>query len=61
MKFKISILLLISAVTFVSCYKTPEYPDIPTVKFENFEKFFKKQGKIDRFIRMSALIKQAMF
>jgi hypothetical protein len=38
MKFKISILLLISAVTFVSCYKTPEYPDIPTVKFENFEK-----------------------
>lgn len=37
MKFKISIVLLISAVTFVSCYKTPEYPIVPTVKFESYE------------------------
>jgi hypothetical protein len=33
MKFKISILLLISTIVIVSCYKTPEYPIEPEIKF----------------------------
>lgn len=38
MKFKISILILISSFIFVSCFKTPEYPLEPTVKFESYDK-----------------------
>lgn len=33
MKFKISILFLISVTAFVSCYKAPEYPMEPEIKF----------------------------
>lgn len=33
MKFKTSILILISSVIFISCFKTPEYPNEPVIKF----------------------------
>ncbi len=38
MKFKTAILFLISLAGMVSCYKTPTYPDIPTVSFNRFDK-----------------------
>lgn len=38
MKFKIAILSIITLSAISSCYKPPEYPDEPTVKFDKFDK-----------------------
>jgi len=37
MNFKISILLFVSSITFVACFKTPEYPIAPTLEFDSYD------------------------
>ncbi len=38
MKIKSVIIFIFSIITISACYKTPEYPDVPSVKFESFDK-----------------------
>jgi hypothetical protein len=38
MNLKLSILIFVSAIFFTACFKTPEYPIEPTVKFESYDK-----------------------
>ena len=36
MKFKLSIVLIVSCIIFVACYKTPEYPIEPQIEFVTY-------------------------
>jgi len=38
MNFRISVILFVSVIAFTACFKTPEYPIEPTVKFVEYEK-----------------------
>jgi hypothetical protein len=38
MKLKLTVIITVFLLGFISCYKAPEYPIIPTLEFERFDK-----------------------